>query len=193
MKEAGYEWDAVKKKLKKIDNKNPMPSNFFKAVYEREKADSQKSDVWREEDELHIRELESLVKQVWAIAEHENDKGTIRKMRDLSFFLKTLKPEIKQEMSEKDIEMIGNIRSIIEKYAFSQSAVDVNGDLCEKEYIDADYWLKSLKERVQLQPQKQWKPSDEQMNTLEYYMYTLVCNEHKEILFGLYSDLMKLK
>lgn len=34
--------------------------------------------------------------------------------------------------------MIGNIRSIIEKYAFSQSAVDVNGDLCEKEYIVAD-------------------------------------------------------
>ena len=40
--------------------------------------------------------------------------------------------------SEEDEKMVGNIRSIIEKYAFSQSAVDVNGDLCEKEYIDAD-------------------------------------------------------
>lgn len=49
-------------------------------------------------------------------------------------------------------------------------------------------WLrKSLKERYN------WKPSDEQMNTLEYYTHTLVCNEHKEILFGLYADLKKLK
>ena len=38
-----------------------------------------------------------------------------------------------------------------------------------------------------------WKPSDEQMNTLEHYMNTLVCNEHKKILFGLYADLKKLK
>ena len=44
--------------------------------------------------------------------------------------------------------MVGNIRSIIEKYAISQSAVDVNGDLCEKIYIDADNWLKSLKQRL---------------------------------------------
>jgi hypothetical protein len=48
-------------------------------------------------------------------------------------------------------------------------------------------WLKSLKERYA------WKPSDEQMNTLEYYMHNLVCTKHKEILFGLYSDLKKLK
>lgn len=48
-------------------------------------------------------------------------------------------------------------------------------------------WLKSIKERYT------WKPSDEQMNTLEYYMHTLICNEHKEVLFGLYEDLKKLK
>ena len=44
-----------------------------------------------------------------------------------------------------------------------------------------------------LRPQNRWKPSDEQMNTLEYYMYTLICNKRKEILFGLYTDLKKLK
>ena len=48
-------------------------------------------------------------------------------------------------------------------------------------------WFKSLKERYT------WKPSEEQMNTLEYYMHTLVCNEHKEVLFGLYADLKKLE
>ena len=40
--------------------------------------------------------------------------------------------------------------------------------------------------------QNTWKPSEEQMNTLEYYMHTLICNEHKEVLFGLYADLKKL-
>ena len=44
-----------------------------------------------------------------------------------------------------------------------------------------------------LRPQSTWKPSDEQMNTLEYYMHTLICNEHKEVLFGLYADLKKLR
>lgn len=48
-------------------------------------------------------------------------------------------------------------------------------------------WLKSLKERYT------WKPSDEQMATLEYYMHTLVCNSYKETLFGLYQDLKKLR
>lgn len=48
-------------------------------------------------------------------------------------------------------------------------------------------WLKSLKDRYT------WKPSDEQMDALEYYMHTLVCNEYKEILFGLYADLKKLR
>ena len=47
-------------------------------------------------------------------------------------------------------------------------------------------WFESLKERYT------WKPSEDQMNTLEYYMHTLICNEHKEVLFGLYADLKKL-
>jgi hypothetical protein len=52
-------------------------------------------------------------------------------------------------------------------------------------------WVGNIKDRVQLQ--NQWKPSDRQINVLEYYMYNLVCNEHKEILFGLYTDLKKLR
>ena len=48
-------------------------------------------------------------------------------------------------------------------------------------------WLKSLR------PQKQWKPSEEQMNTLEHYMHTLICTKYKESLFGLYLDLKKLR
>lgn len=57
----------------------------------------------------------------------------------------------------------------------------------EEKFVEqVDNWFKSLKERYT------WKPSEEQMNTLEYYMHTLICNEHKEVLFGLYEDLKKL-
>ena len=68
--------------------------------------------------------------------------------------------------SEEDEKIVGNIRSIIEKYAFSQSAVDVNGELCEKEYIEADSWLKSLKDRVGCEAnrttKKAWSEEDEE-------------------------------
>lgn len=47
-------------------------------------------------------------------------------------------------------------------------------------------WLKSLKERMT------WKPSKKQMETLEYYIFTLLATEHKEVLFGLYNDLKRL-
>lgn len=61
--------------------------------------------------------------------------------------------------NEEDEKMIDKIRSIVEKYAFSQSAVDVNGDLCEKKYIDADNWLKTLKDRAQ--SKQEWSEEDE--------------------------------
>ena len=57
----------------------------------------------------------------------------------------------------------------------------------EEKFVEqVDNWFKSIKYRYS------WKPSEEQMNTLEYYMHTLICNEHKEVLFGLYADLKKL-
>ena len=84
--------------------------------------------------------------------------------KEMCDWLESLKcrvlPELKQEWSEEDEKMIGNIRRIIEQYAFSKSAVDVNGELCEKEFIDADNWLKSLRH------QSHWKPTEEQMITL---------------------------
>lgn len=102
MKEAGYEWDAEKKELIKIEQK----------------------PAWSEEDEKQARQIERIV---------HND-GCTQKL--------------------------------------------------QKQIAD---WFKSLKERCT------WKPNEEQMNTLEYYMHTLICNEHKEVLFGLYADLKKLR
>ena len=88
--------------------------------------------------------------------------------------------EHKPALSEKDNEHVNSLLKRLD-------------GLCRKEFTttrfainDDENWLKSLKERYT------WKPSEEHMNTLEYYMHTLVCNEHKEVLFGLYADLKKL-
>ena len=102
MKEEGYEWDAEKKELKKVEQK----------------------PAWSEEDENRINRL-------------------------IAYF------EDKESFTAEDDIVYAN-------------------------------WLKSLR------PQKQWKPSEEQMATLEYYMHTLLATEHKEVLFGLYNDLKQL-
>ena len=79
----------------------------------KEKGLVQQNPAWSEEDELYIRELESLVKQVWATAEHKNDKDTIHKMSDLSFFLKTLKPQSTWKPSDKQMKAFENfVKSI---------------------------------------------------------------------------------
>ena len=91
-----------------------------------------------------------------------------------------IKIEHKPALSEKDNEHVNSLLKRLD-------------GLCRKEFTttrfainDDENWLESLKERYT------WKPSEEQMNTLEYYMHNLVCNEHKEVLFGLYADLKKL-
>lgn len=123
IKKAGYEWNADKKELKKVEQKpvDINPSEF----------DSR---------------LNALLKQFESLPKEEL-------VNSLSFYLNviqndgTYKEQKPVKWSKEDLSMIGRIRSIIEKYAFSQSAVDVNGELCEKEFIDADNWLKSLEEK----------------------------------------------
>ena len=39
----------------------------------------------------------------------------------------------------------------------------------------------------------QWKPSDKHIETLEYYMHRLACNEHKEALYSLMVELKELR
>ena len=82
--------------------------------------------------------------------------------------------------SEKDNEHVNSLLKRLDGFCrkeFTTTRFAINED---------ENWLKSLKDKYT------WKPSKEQMNTLEYYMHTLVCNEHKEVLFGLYADLKKL-
>lgn len=86
--------------------------------------------------------------------------------------------------SDKDHEMVFCIRKIIEKYAFSQSAVDVNGDLCEKEYIDADDWMESVEGRLMQVPKQEWSAEDEEIKNifvgaLDLLWEKNICFDHK--------------
>ena len=88
--------------------------------------------------------------------------------------------EQKPDWSEKDNEHVNSLLKRLDGFCrkeFTTTRFAINED---------ENWLKSLKDKYT------WKPSKEQMNTLEYYMHTLICNEHKEVLFGLYADLKKL-
>lgn len=85
--------------------------------------------------------------------------------------------EQKPAWSEEDEKMLN---SFLHKLEF-----------CDLLSIKEGRWIKS--KLKSLRPQSTWKPSDEQMDTLEHYMHTLICTKYKEILFGLYSDLKKLK
>lgn len=122
MADAGYTFDFDKKELKEIEQKS----------------------AWTEEDgEI----LDGIIVDVEVLKEQDRTKdGKAAYQKEIDW-LKSLKDRVQpqpKQWSEEDEKMIGNIRRIIEQYAFSKSAVDVNGELCEKEFIDADNWLKSL-------------------------------------------------
>lgn len=144
-----------------------------------------KPTKWSEEDELHIRELEDLVKRVWAIAEHENHKETIHQMSDLSFFLKTLKPQLKQEWSKDDEDYFD---AIIAKLEVTQEDAALTDNQMN--------FLKSLKNRVQ--PKREWS-EEEQQTIKDAASFILSCvniaetKEEEERLEKLAGKLQDLK
>lgn len=188
--------------LEKQGEQKPTDEDMKEALrteYEKGRADAfvQMQKEWSEEDEkmvkcceIALEAFEKLGKNTQGFP-HENyfelDEEKIYPS-EVNRWLKFLSPQPKQEWGEEDEVMINRIRSIVEKYAFSQSAVDVNGDLCEKEYIDTDNWLKSLKERYF------WKPSDDQMRALEYIINNASNTSYScKIAKGLLEQLKKLK
>lgn len=84
--------------------------------------------------------------------------------------------------SEADETMLAEISDLLWE-GYKQSGSKFSWD-------DIRNWVNHKLKSIR--PKNTWKPSEDQMNTLEYYMHTLICNEHKEVLFGLYADLKKL-
>ena len=95
-------------------------------------------------------------------------------MSACNVIIETIFPELKESEDER-------IRKALIR--FHKSTIDIDGI----KGADVIAWLEKQGEKTS------WKPSDEQIQTLEYYMHNLICNKHKETLFGLYNDLKKLK
>jgi len=79
--------------------------------------------------------------------------------------------------SEEDDEMQKNI----------EVRLHTHPEIGISEFMKSCYWLKSL------HPQKQWKPSDEQMDALDYYANSLCTYcDRQDDLRSLFNDLKKL-
>jgi hypothetical protein len=155
MKETGYEWDAEKKELKKIEHKHPdMVANLKEYI-----ANTPKEQLEKDWDEL----------------KHWNNVGpTIEE-----FLYGKQNPAWSEEDEKRVVELktfIANCNGF--NKANRQKAFDL---------IDA------------LHPQTQWKPSDEQMETLQFAHNRIVImhDSHAEndasIIRSLIDDLKKLK
>lgn len=136
------------------------------------KREAEQKPAWSEEEECYICQLESMVKERWALAEKAQDEDVIKNMSNLAFFLKTLNPnkkpadedmktllrteyekgradaiaEMQKDWSEEDEEKFRDVIRLIEQGAPVQSMRD--------HYTN---WLKSLKERYTWRPSKREK------------------------------------
>lgn len=113
---------------------------------------TQKPIEWSEEDEKKCQEtIDWFEKKCFPYAlEHENPA------RESIKWLKSLKPQPKQEWSEEDMETIDRIHNFIWK--------NRKGDTSEiyQQEKDAN-WLKCIKDRVQPQHKQEWSEEDENM------------------------------
>lgn len=137
MKEAGYEWDADKKELKKIDTYCQENCKGFQ-------------ETGRCFCDGECKAKKEYIKQ--------NLQGNnFRRIEQKS-----------AEWSEKDEHILNNIYDFV-----AENTIDINRRACANECLD---WLKSLK------PQKQWKPTEEQLKALEQLeeMHVLGCEKTQE-------------
>ena len=98
--------------------------------------------------------------------------------------------EQKPAWSEEDKKFINEIEESL--LAYKIIVMDNDRELAN--YIEKEInWLNSLKDRVQ--PQPQWKPSDEQMEAFDDFIYAKYPNIEKQgaVVKSLYQDLKKLR
>jgi hypothetical protein len=172
MKEAGYEWDAEKKELKKIEQ-NP---------------------AWSEEDEIGFGDAMWAIEQARTIAKDENDMGNLwYAERWLKSLKSRVQPQPKSEWSEEDEKMVKCCEIALE--FFEKLGKNTQGfphenyfELDRKIYpSEVNPWLKSLKERCT------WKPSDEQMELLREVQQALLGKDCHNRFVNFMYDLKKLK
>ena len=153
MKEAGYEWDAKKKELKKIEQK----------------------PAWSEEDEHYKNGLIGLVEDSKAgLPINLRGKAADKCIDWLKSLKDRVQPQPKKEWNVQDEDFLGDAI-----YAAKNTYSEKCG---QEELID---WLKSLKPN-------HWKPSEEQLKAIIDSAQGLYQCKEKEVLLDLYEQLKNL-
>ena len=163
IKENGYEWDAEKKELKKIE---------------------QKPTAWGEEDESTINDIICYIRQR---LDYESEKGK-KKIQKCESWLKSLsgrvQPQPKKDWSEEDEKYTNIVLAAL----YSPGAEGLYS-FHKVKSSDVTNWFISLKDRVR--PQSQWKPSDKDIFELQCVINNDPYNDF--ILKALLEQLKKLK
>ena len=173
MKEAGYEWDADKKELKKIPNavekceiENVEHGKYYyciKDYYARGNKRASEGDV--------VQALNGMSMMALGVKANE-------------YFIPVNTIKQKSVWSEEDERMLHII------IADFKGFIRDNTSTLESHFNECIDWLQSLKGRVQ--PQNRWKPSKEQIIALRWALNNIPYNKHKEEISGLLDQIKDL-
>jgi len=162
------------------DNADVLLKIAIKKFNSVQDAPFEQNSAWSEEDENMLKSIIATCE----LAEQDRDSSPTKHLLEMQTnWLKSLKDRVqsqpKQEWSEEDENRINRLIAYFE---------DKESFTAEDDIVYAN-WLKSLR------PQKQWKPTDEQMNAFDAVLvYNPPCsNECRNHLITLYNDLKKLK
>ena len=176
MKEAGYEWDAEKKELKKVEQ---SPIDVRTTGYWHVEDVEQKS-AWSEEDERMFNSA------LWHVKNSCGNGGKNSGEFEVYSWLKSIKDRVgckvncttTKEWSEEDTSLCARIQGILSVCkSHSLLSPDLYKEMCD--------WLKSLR------PQNRWKPSDEMLEALYRIIPENVMNKSEDemLLDKLYQGL----
>ena len=197
MKEAGYKWDAEKKELKKIDNKEYNDEDYgidglFHAQIILEntlgKVAGYQSDDGILEHECAISAVKKLYEQKsieWSKEDEDMRDTIIRDLKRLGGdivnikpaykaeidWLKSLKDRVqpKQEWSEEDEKKLNRIYTLLAEAADKHAFSTTCRLIGDKECVELQDFLRSLRP----QPKQEWSEKDtEILNGIANYLFT---------------------
>lgn len=167
MKEAGYDWSEEAHELKEINNEEIDGEDYG--------IDS----LW------HAQRI--LEKTLGKVEGYQSDDGVLEHKCAISAVKKLY--EQNPAWSEEDKEIVEALNDYVKNLDTFFSEIKIGGkDITSKEFREkVQHWLKSLN------PQSQWKPSDEQMYNLSEAAHYRTAFWDCDILIGLYDELKKLR
>ena len=177
MADAGYEWDADKKVLNKIEQKKPMVKPKFNI-----------GDTMRTLDEASKNITNGLPVVVSIDNEYyhcNNELIAIKDQEDYEY--PAMNRRQKPAWSEEDETALCDALWAIKQ---ARSIAKDENDMGNLWY--AEKWIKSLKDRVQTKTVA-WKPSDKQMQELYNVFNDASSGWEDSVIESLYNDLKKLK